>query len=113
MEQRIKIVLPERAVVDLRGVQVRVRACSYGLMRRIRAAGEDADALAPVIEEVVASCCEFADDGRPLTVDDVTMEDAARLFSAAVGPADFQRPPASSGTGGSPATPTSTGSRPG
>lgn len=113
MEHRIRIALPERAVVDLRGVKVRVRACSYGLMRRIRAAGEDADALAPVIEEVVAGCCEYAEDGRPLTVDEVTMEDAAELFRAAVGTADFQKPPASSGTGGSPATGTSTDSRPG
>jgi hypothetical protein len=98
---KAKIERPVLAELSCSGVLLRIRAGSYGAVRRVGAAISDlerADAMLALVEE-----CARCADGSTLDAGELPLEDIAQICSVAMRSrsADFPKPPDPSGTGGS------------
>jgi hypothetical protein len=92
---------PVVAEISCSGVLLRVRAGSYGAVRRVGAAQSDlerADAMLALVGE-----CARCANGAALDPEDLPLEDIAQICSAAMRgrAADFPTPPGACTTSGS------------
>lgn len=95
-----QIILPVVAETEISGVKIKVRAAKYGALRAVSKTENGDDRLVK-LAELVNSSCEYASDGSPIDVDDLSLADILRLTNLALeGKADFQTPPVKSPSGG-------------